>query len=325
MSMEAHPPVNTDTRPCIVCVDDEPRILMALKALLRAQYEVLTFDNGAAALEALRTRRVDVLISDQRMPSMTGVEVLRSAREIQPRTIRLLLTGYSDLNAIIGSINEGEIFRFISKPWVNESLRETVATAVEAAGSEELPPLDVSTLKASMASPSGPGVLILDHDPQERELLREAVGDDWPVHCAASMDECIALLEQHPIGVLLTEIVVGSSTVTAMLAALRQQNPSLVPIVVTGQAGAGHAMDLINYGQIYRLLQKPAKASLVHGTVAVAMRRYEMLASRPEQQRRVQPAPPPPTITVTLEKTGLLARIRRLWRRGDETASLASR
>ena len=80
-------------------------------------------------------------------------------------------------------------------------------------------------------------------------------------------------------------------------------------------AGANHAMDLINYGQIYRLLQKPVKPSLVHGTVAVAMRRFEMLEQRPEQVRRIAAAPPPAAITVSLEKTGLLTRIRRLWRR----------
>src|SRR3546814_5451293 len=89
------------TRPCVLCVDDEPRILFALKALLRSQYEVLTANDGESALGIMRSRPINVLISDQRMPNMTGVEVLRQAKEIQPPAIRLLLTGYSDLNAII--------------------------------------------------------------------------------------------------------------------------------------------------------------------------------------------------------------------------------
>jgi DNA-binding NtrC family response regulator len=317
MSAEA----GSDARPCVLCVDDEPRILIALKALLRAQYEVLTVDNGAAALDILRSRRVDVLISDQRMPTMTGVEVLRGARELQPRTIRLLLTGYSDLNAIIGSINEGEIFRFVSKPWANESLRETVAAAIDAARIEHLPEAEAPQSAASQLAASGPGVLILDHDPGEREQIAAALGNDWPIYTAASLEECIAVLERHHVGVLMTEIVIGTSTVTALLAALRQQQPSLVTIIVTGQAGATHAMDLINYGQIYRLLLKPVKPSLVRGTVAVAMRRFEMLSSRPEQVRRVAPAAAPVSITATLEKTGLLARIRRLWRRDDTAAA----
>src|SRR3546814_7790448 len=67
------------------------------------------------------------------MPGMTGIELLRTARELNPNAMRILLTGYSDLNAIIGSINEGEIFRFINKPWSNDDLTTTVARAVSAA------------------------------------------------------------------------------------------------------------------------------------------------------------------------------------------------
>src|SRR3546814_6116293 len=78
------------------------------------------------------------------MPNMTGVEVLRQAKEIQPQAIRLLLTGYSDLNAIITSINEGEIFRFINKPWINAELSAIVAQAVSAAGIEQLLPTDLA-------------------------------------------------------------------------------------------------------------------------------------------------------------------------------------
>src|SRR3546814_3161262 len=106
------------------------------KALLRRQYEVLTANDGESALGIMRSRPINVLISDQRMPNMTGVEVLRQAKEIQPQAIRLLLTGYSDLNAIIASINEGEIFRFINKPWFNADMSALVTQAVSAAGTE---------------------------------------------------------------------------------------------------------------------------------------------------------------------------------------------
>ena len=71
-----------------------------------------------------------VIISDQRMPVMPGVELLRQAREISPHSVRILLTGYSDLASIVGSINDGEVYRFISKPWDNQDLQTTVAEAV---------------------------------------------------------------------------------------------------------------------------------------------------------------------------------------------------
>lgn len=310
------------TRPCVLCVDDEPRILFALKALLRSQYEVLTANDGAAALEIMRQRPVNVLISDQRMPNMTGVEVLREAKHIQPQAIRLLLTGYSDLNAIIASINEGEIFRFINKPWINEELRAIVAQAVSAAGIEQLLPDEMEPASASRPAdgrpqaapipPSGAGVLLLDHNAQEREELLETLGRDWPVHTASTFEECVALLEANHVGVLVTEMMVGSDSVTSLLGALRQHQPTLVSIVITASADAGQAMQLINHGQIYRLLQKPLKQGVARGTVAVAMRRYDVLSQRPEQLQRIAAAPPPAPVVATLEKRGLLARIRQL-------------
>ena len=116
----------------ILFVDDEPRILVALKALFRSRYQVFTANCGADAVALLEQEDVDVIVSDQRMPEMTGVEVLRTARELRPRAIRVLLTGYSDLSAILGAINDGEIFRFINKPWSNNELRDTIAAAVKA-------------------------------------------------------------------------------------------------------------------------------------------------------------------------------------------------
>ena len=304
---------STATRARVLFVDDEPRILLSLKALFRPHYEVSGAIGGPAAIEILKNQPVDVVVSDQRMPLMTGVEVLRAARELQPQAIRMLLTGYSDLNAIIGSINEGEIFRFISKPWSNDDLRTTLAAAVQAS---RVQPIVVSGAVASAAAASMPGavsdvgVLILDHDEGERAALRQALGGQCQTHTAGSVEECIALLEQQRIGVLITEMMVGGEPVTALLSALRQYQPSLVTIVVTGHADAGHAIELVNHGQIYRLLQKPVKENLVRGTVNMASRRFETMQHHPDQSQRFVPqAAPPPAV---LERSGLLSRIKRL-------------
>src|SRR3546814_412325 len=221
---------------------------------------------------------------------------------------RLLLTGYSDLNAIIASINEGEIFRFINKPWINAELRAIVAQAVSAAGIEQLLPTDLanSAIDVRQADgaprpadarphaipvpPSGAGVLLLDHNAQERDELLTALGRDWPVHTASTFEECVALLEANHVGVLVTEMMIGSDSVTSLLGALRQHQPTLVAIVITASADAGQAMQLINHGQIYRLLQKPLKQGVARGTVAVAMRRYDVLSQRPEQVQRLAAA-----------------------------------
>ncbi|MBC7803619.1 MAG: protein kinase, partial [Candidatus Parcubacteria bacterium] len=120
-------------RPGVLFVDDEERVLNALSYLFRDTYEVEIANGGAAALERLQSRRFHVLVSDQRMPEMPGVELLRQAKGIAPGTVRLLLTGYSDLAAIVGSVNESEVFRFVSKPWQEEDLRATLAEAVDVA------------------------------------------------------------------------------------------------------------------------------------------------------------------------------------------------
>ncbi|TLY50310.1 MAG: response regulator [Gammaproteobacteria bacterium] len=117
-------------RATVLFVDDEERILRSLRMLFRGRYEVLTTTSGHEALKMLRERRVHVVVSDQRMPLMLGVDLLRQVREISPVTMRLLLTGYSDLSAIVASVNESEIFRFIEKPWQAPYLLDVVEQAI---------------------------------------------------------------------------------------------------------------------------------------------------------------------------------------------------
>lgn len=117
-------------RPTLLFVDDEPAILSALRVVFRRGYQVLATTDGEEALQLMATRRVDVIVCDQRMPKITGVEVLSRARSISPSTVRLLLTGYADSEAVMGAINDGEVHRFLQKPWDNDALRASVEQAV---------------------------------------------------------------------------------------------------------------------------------------------------------------------------------------------------
>jgi response regulator RpfG family c-di-GMP phosphodiesterase len=120
------------TAPTVLCVDDEPNILSALRRLLRrAGYRVLTADSGAAGLAVLEAGSVELVISDMRMPEMDGARFLECVRERWPDTIRLLLTGYSDVSAILAAINRGEIYRYITKPWDDNDLLLVVRHALE--------------------------------------------------------------------------------------------------------------------------------------------------------------------------------------------------
>lgn len=112
----------------LLLVDDEANILSALRRLFRpAGYRVLTAESGAEGLELLATEPVDVVVSDMRMPVMDGAAFLARVRERSPDTLRILLTGYADIQATIAAINKGEIYRYMTKPWNDDELRLTVA------------------------------------------------------------------------------------------------------------------------------------------------------------------------------------------------------
>jgi DNA-binding NtrC family response regulator len=119
--------------PNLLFVDDEPAILNALRIVFRRGYQVQSTTDGEEALQWLATREIDVIVCDQRMPRLTGVEVLSRARIISPPTARILLTGYADSDAVMGAINEGEAMRFLQKPWDNALLKLRIDEAVRSA------------------------------------------------------------------------------------------------------------------------------------------------------------------------------------------------
>lgn len=115
----------------ILCVDDESDNVEALERLLRKKYRVLKALGGAEALDILKSEKVSVIISDQRMPKMSGVQFLERSMKLQPEAVRMLLTGYTDVESIIDAVNSGQIFRYLTKPWDPVDLANTVDKAVE--------------------------------------------------------------------------------------------------------------------------------------------------------------------------------------------------
>jgi DNA-binding NtrC family response regulator len=115
----------------ILIVDDEPANLRALERLFREDYEVLTAGSGADALELLRQHDVALLITDQRMPGMTGIELLKNTASLRPRMVRIILTGYTDVEALVEAINCGQVYKYVTKPWNNGEVRLTVSRALE--------------------------------------------------------------------------------------------------------------------------------------------------------------------------------------------------
>lgn len=120
------------SRHTILCVDDEPSILFSLKRELRDEdYDVIGATGGEEALEIMRKNKVSLVISDQRMPKMTGVELLQKVRELSPDTVRVLLTGHLEIETAVAAINKGEVYRYLFKPWEKEDLLMTVKQSLE--------------------------------------------------------------------------------------------------------------------------------------------------------------------------------------------------
>lgn len=299
----------------VLFVDDEPRVLTTMRILFRGRYETLFAEGGDKALELLKTQPVDVIVSDQRMPGMTGIELLRTARELNPHAMRILLTGYSDLSAIIGSVNEGEIFRFVNKPWVNEDLTTTVARAVSAARGSVLASTRTGTgTAAERSSQAGPGVLVLDDDPQVPHRIQAILGSDFRVYGATSMEGAVGLLEKERIGVVISETRVENHPVVDLISTLKRHHPELVSVILTDRADAGQAIELINQGQIYRFITKPIHETQCQIAIKSAARHHSKLAQTPELHQRYEVAKPKELPTAAVA-ANLLERVKsiRTW------------
>ncbi|MGD9628962.1 MAG: HD domain-containing phosphohydrolase [Pyrinomonadaceae bacterium] len=115
----------------ILCVDDETANLRLLERLFREHYEVITASSGSEALELLQVHDFAVIITDQRMPAMTGMEFLKRAAEMRRQTVRMMLTGYTDAETLVEAVNSGIVYKYITKPWINSDLLATVKRSLQ--------------------------------------------------------------------------------------------------------------------------------------------------------------------------------------------------
>ncbi len=115
--------MNARRKPCLLVVDDEPEICISVYDLLHANYRVLHAHSAAEAVEIMARDEVEIIMTDQRMPDVTGVEMLQKIKSRYPEAIRMLFTGYSDINSVIAAINQGHVYRYLSKPWHPEETR----------------------------------------------------------------------------------------------------------------------------------------------------------------------------------------------------------
>ncbi len=123
--------MTTDAKPPILIVDDEPDVLFSLKGLLRHDFQLHTAESGDEALAILRQHPIHVIMTDQRMPGMTGTELMQHAKSEFPEAVRIVFTGYADIKAVVEAINSGGLYRYITKPWDPDDLIATLHRAAK--------------------------------------------------------------------------------------------------------------------------------------------------------------------------------------------------
>jgi len=285
----------------ILLVDDEPLVLQSLSATFRKQYNVYTATNGKEAIEIIRNHSIHVVLSDQRMPGMLGHEVLRMVKTISPSTIRILLTGYSDLDAIMSSVNSGEVFRYLTKPWKVEQLRETVAAAAQIASKvSQLYPMqshagkesDVPTTEIVAVAEEPPiqefsgqkeKLLIVEFNVEQLNMMVKVFNKKYDVLPCSTVDEAFQQLSKQEIPVMVTDLNLNNEDGVDFLYAIKQEYPNIVIILLTQVRDALLAIKSINEFQVYRYHVKPCSVEDLDKTIQSAMMRARSYRKQPLQ------------------------------------------
>lgn len=264
----------------IVFIDDEERIVRSLAMMFKSSYRVIATTNPREVLDVVKRERVHVVVSDQRMPEVAGVDLLREVRALSPLTMRVLLTGYSDLASIVGSINDGEIFRFVSKPWDPTEFRNTVDQASAIANElieQSRAPVGVSRDAEVPAA----DLLVIDDSEEVFRMIEHSLGKRHKVHWAGTLDHAFELIEREKIGVVVSDVKLGGADITLALKTLKRHAPHLVTVVLAWFHDTKQLIELINQAQIYRFLPKPIRPNMLEMAVDAAFARYRVLSASP--------------------------------------------
>lgn len=276
--------------PTILFVDDEPMILTSLRRLFDDDYEVLTADSGKKGLDLLAKHEVGVIVSDQRMPEMLGHEFLSQAKVLRPETIRILLTGYSDIDDTIRSINYGEIFRYVNKPWQASKLSETIDLAYKL--HKKLVAEKNEQVRAEMFAnfavlPPLPQLLLIDADATRLAQTQSLLDRQYDVQTATTAEEAFEILSTNSISVLVIESFKTTYIDEAeFLTILKTAEPDVVSILLSDMRDSELAKRLVNEGSVFRYVVRPFTDEALKGIVGLATARAELYKQSPAKNIR---------------------------------------
>lgn len=304
----------------ILFVDDEQRILTSLRSIFRREYNVFTALGGKEALEILAKNTINVIISDQRMPNMLGNELLAKAHELYPQTMRLLLTGFMDKQAIIQTINKGEIYRFINKPWNNEIIQSIVKDAAEASQTtiestsqqihtptaQEEGSNDSKTAASPTQKKATPGhaTLIMGSSQSLRNQIRQVCKEEAiAVYSTQSIRQAVNAIAARPtIGLFVIELFSNTDEAIHTISLLKQKRPELITVALANETDAEVAVNLINSGQVFRYLNKPLETLELQKIIKAGFERHDAIKNNINSQSRFKVDKPSNKITTGLKE-----------------------
>lgn len=278
-------------KPTLLLIDDEERILRSLRMLFFTGYTVHTTTDPQEAMRILREEQVHVIVSDQRMPEMQGSELLRRAREISPATMRILLTGYSDIEASIASVNEGEVFRYLMKPWDAEEVKQVVAEAAAIAEASFAVKQTHGVAVGAAEAGKKPRVLIIDNDEETAKAVHEVLLDRCEIIWASDAQHAMEELAKQDISIVVSDLMLNGTNVSYILKTIKQITPQTQCVVVTTFSDTGRLVELINQAQIARYLPKPLSKGTLARNLEYLLDRFHTLCSLPALQKRQSVAP----------------------------------
>jgi response regulator RpfG family c-di-GMP phosphodiesterase len=289
----------------ILLVDDEPNVLNALRRELQSDYAVEAFSNPHDALQHCQKTRFDLAIVDYKMPEMSGVEFLCQFGKLQPDAVRLMLSGEADFNALIDTINEAHIDRFISKPWNHTELTLTLAFALaqreQVLKNHRLTEVCRNPLNGQQAQNSDRvyQVLVVDDEPNvlsaiARELnassgfkaprmAMSSQGDQssrdlhFNVFTTTSAIKALEQAKQISYDVVISDYKMPEMDGLHFLEAFSEIQPDAARILLSGNADKDALVSAINFSNIYGYISKPWHEYILRNTLAQAILYHDLL------------------------------------------------
>lgn len=292
----------------ILIVDDEPNVLNALRRELQETYQIETFSSPLEALEQCKNAAFDLAIVDYQMPGMDGIQFLRQFEKLQPDAARLVLSGEADFDAMVGSINEMHIYRFIAKPWDKTELVVTLAQALahNATLLENHRLAEICRKQIGWQRAHDPNklyqVLVVDDEQNVlnavvRDLTARDSFDDlhmvllheadqaykvrnsdfrFKVYTDTSPLRALERAKQLNFDVVISDFLMPEMDGLHFLEAFRQAQPDAARILLSGQADRETLVNAINRSEIYSYISKPWREYELKSTVSQAVAYHDM-------------------------------------------------